>query len=303
MPVALKVERLRVRSLDIALMEVTWETDVSDVDVLDYTFQVFRSESGEGPFDPISEEFEDRFIFVDRRVPTSYRFRQFWYQLRVRHKASNETAIFGPIIQEAEPDLIAQAIRRLEQTAFTQVIGRMCWLFPRRTFGMRCKNCWDPVLSAKKRSNCISCYDTSFVRGYLNPIEVWVQIDPVAKAVQLQQLQKDQQQVTTARMTFYPVVKVGDVLTELENQRWRVVGVTLSERLRAPIKQELTLRAIMPTDVEYKLPLNLQVPLRDIQASPGRMYTNPHNFNNTIDEQTPNVFAYYDTTPNDPNED
>lgn len=302
MPVALKIERLRVRSLDTSTQEVTWETPASDVDVLDYTFQVFRSESGEGPFDPITQEFEDRFIFVDRRVPTAYKFRQFWYKLRVKHKASGDTADFGPIIQEAEPDLIAQAIRRLEQTAFTQVIGRLCWLFPRRTFGTRCRNCWDPKLSAKKRANCESCYDTGFIRGYLNPIEVWVQIDPVSKAVQLQQFQKDTQQLTTARMTFYPVVKPGDVLTELENQRWRVVGVTLSERLRAPIKQELTLRAIMPTDIEYKLPLNLQVPLRDVQVSPGRMYTNPAGLGNTEDELMPNVFAYYPTLPADPNE-
>lgn len=297
MPVTLKIERFRVRSLDVAQMEVTWETDNFLNDVLDYTFQVLRSESGEGPYEPITQEFEDRYIFVDRRVPTAYRYRQFWYKLRVKQKSTGDTVDFGPESQAAEPDLIAMTIRRLEQTGLTQVFGRMCWLFPRRTFGTRCRNCWDPQLSAKKRANCVQCYDTGFLRGYLNPIEVWVQIDPVAKAVQLQQIQKDQQQITSARMTFYPVVKVGDVLTELENQRWRVVGVTQSERLRAPIKQELSLRAIMPTDIEYKLPLNLQVPLKDVQVSPGRMFTNPQNFDNAVDEQTPNVFAYYPTVP------
>lgn len=297
MPVALDIPKFVVRSLDIALLEVTWETDNNIVDVLSYTFQVLRSESGEGPYEELTPEFEDRYIFVDRRIPASYRFRQFWYKLRVKHKPSGDTKDFGPVTNAAEPDLIAQTIRRLEQTAFTQVIGRMCWLFPRRTFGTRCRNCWDPTLSAKKRSNCVECYDTGFLRGFMNPIEVWVQIDPVAKAVQLQQFQKDQQQLTSARMTFYPLVKPGDILTELENQRWRVVGVSTSERLRATIKQELTLRAIMPTDIEFKLPLNLQEPLRDVQVSPGRMFTNPHNFGNAIDERTPNVFANYTTIP------
>jgi hypothetical protein len=302
MPVALHIEKLKVRSLDVALMELTWETDSNVVDVLDYSFQVLRSESGEGPFDALTPEFEDRYIFVDRRVPNSYRFRQFWYKLRVKHKASGDTADFGPVTQTADPDLIAQAIRRLEQTAFTQVIGRLCWLFPRRTFGTRCRNCWDPALSARKRSNCLECYDTGFLRGFLNPIEVWVQIDPVAKAVQLQQLQKDHQQLTTARMTFYPAVKPGDVLTELENQRWRVVAVSTSERLRATIKQELTLRLIQSTDIEYRLPLNLQEPLKDIQVSPGRMFTNPSNLDAAIDEKTPNIFANYPTLPRIPEE-
>lgn len=297
MPVALKITRLLVRSLDTTVMEVTWETDSSTVDVLDYTFQVWRSESSEGPFEPVTQEFEDRFIFVDRQIPSSYLFRQLWYRLRVRRKSDNSILDVGPKAQEAEIDLFGQAIRRMEQTAFTQVFGRKCWLFPRRTFGTRCTNCWDPQLSAKKRANCVSCYDTSYIRGYLNPIEVWVQIDPVAKAVQVQAIQKDQQQLTTARMTFYPAVKPADVLVEIENKRWRVVGVQTTERLRAPIKQELTLRLIQPTDIEYKLPLNFDKALKDIQVSPGRMFTNPHNLSNCVDEQTPNVFAYYPTTP------
>jgi len=300
MPVAISIQRLRVRSLDIAQMEVTWETDNFNMDVLDYTFQVLRSESGEGPYEPITQEFEDRYIFVDRRVPTSYMFRQFWYKLRIKQKSTGDIKDFGPETQAAEPDLIAQTIRRLEQTGFTQVFGRLCWLFPRRTFGTRCLNCWDPKLSAKKRANCIECYDTSFLRGFLNPIEVWVQIDPVGKAVQLQSFQKGQTKVTSARMTFYPSVKPGDLLVELENARWRIEGVTQSERLRAPIKQELVLRSVMPTDIEFKLPINLQEPLKDVQVSPGRMFTNPHNFDNAIDEKTPNIFGYYPTYPGDP---
>lgn len=297
MPVAINIEKLRVRSLDVAQMEVTWETDSSVFDVLDYTFQVLRSESSEGPYDPITQEFEDRYIFVDRSIPNSLRYRQFWYKLRVKRKSTAETKDFGPEFQQAEPDLIAQTIRRLEQTAFTQVIGRCCWLFPRRTFGARCSSCWDPSLSARKRSNCLECYDTSFLRGFLNPIEVWVQIDPAAKSTQLQPMQKDQQQLTTARMTFYPVVKPGDILTEAENLRWRVVGVSTTERLRATIKQELQLRAIMPTDIEFKLPINLVEPLKDIQPSPGRMFTNPQNLDSAVEELTPNLFANYPTLP------
>ena len=297
MPVVLHIQKLRVRSLDVAQMEVTWETDDASVDVLDYTFQVLRSESSEGPFEPITQEFEDRYIFVDRRVPSSLRYRQLWYKLRVKRKSTSETSDFGPETQQAEPDLIAQTIRRLEQTAFTQVIGRCCWLFPRRTFGARCSSCWDSGLSARKRSNCLECYDTSFLRGFLNPIEVWVQIDPAAKATQLQPYQKGQEQLTAARMTFYPVVKPGDVITEAENLRWRVVGVSTTERLRATIKQELQLRAIMPSDIENRLPINLVEPLKDIQPSPGRMFTNPQNLENSVEERTPNIFANYPTLP------
>lgn len=302
MPVAIRIERLAVRSLDIAQLEVTWETDSSQFDVLDYTFQVLRSESSEGPFDPLTAEFEDRYIFVDRRVPNSYRFRQFWYKIRVRRKLTGEHVDFGPETQAAEADLVASAIRRNQQTVFTQVTGRMCWLIPRRTFGARCRNCWDPGLSARKRATCNECFDTSFTRGYLNPIEVWAQVDPVVKAVQTQQNQQGQQQNTTARLTFYPLVKPGDLLVEAENLRWRVANVETSERLRAPVKQQLTMSAVQPTDIEFNIPLRLDEALKDIQPSPGRMFTNPHNFDNFLLEKTPNIFANYPTIPDLPEE-
>lgn len=302
MPVAIRIERLAVRSLDIAQLEVTWETDSSQFDVLDYSFQVLRSESSEGPFDPLTAAFEDRYIFVDRRVPNSYRFRQFWYKIRVRRKATDEYVDFGPATQAAEADLVASTIRRNEQTVFTQAIGRMCWLLPRRTFGARCCNCWDDSISARKRSTCGECFDTSFVRGYLNPIEIWVQVDPVKKAVQIQQNQQNQKQFTTARMTFYPVVKPGDLLIEAENLRWMVTEVDNSERLRAVVKQNLTLGSIMPTDIEFNIPLRLSEALKDIQPSPGRMFTNPHNFDNAVLEKTPNIFANYPTLPDLPEE-
>ena len=73
--VVLDTRNVRVRSLAPSTVEVSWETGVEE-DVLDYTFQVVRSESAEGPFDPISPVFEDRYLFVDRRIPEGLTFRK-----------------------------------------------------------------------------------------------------------------------------------------------------------------------------------------------------------------------------------
>jgi hypothetical protein len=278
-------------------MEVTWEVAETTQDAWDYTFQVLRSESSQGPYEKISEPFEDRYIFVDSRIPGPNKWRRLYYKLLVTHKKDSDTAEIGPAFQEADPDLIADTVRRNEQTAFTQVIGRQCWVFPRRTFGTRCLNCWDATMNKKKQSNCMSCFDTSFLRGYLDPIECWVQIDPSPKDEQLQSMNKDQQVVTTARMSHFPVLKPKDILVELENKRWRVVKVTTTERLRAVLHQELVIRRIQSTDAEYKVPVNLERALKDVQASPSRMFSNPHNLDAIIDERTPNVFAIYETDP------
>jgi hypothetical protein len=292
----IQIEQLRVRSLDVDRNELTWETE-STADALDYTFQVLRSESPEGPFEPITATFEDRYIFVDSRIPAGDKFRQIWYKLRVTAKASSESHDYGPVTRQAEPDLIANYIRRHELILFTQATGRLCWLFKLRTFGPRCPSCWDPTSHKRTRANCLTCYDTGFLRGYHNPIEIWVQIDPAAKAQQNHAQQIEQTVMTSARTSFYPNIVSGDLLVEAENKRWRITTVTQSERLRAPIKQELVMRQITDTDIEYRLPLRLDEALKDIQPSPPRMFTNPTDLISAIDEKTPDIFANYPTYP------
>jgi hypothetical protein len=56
--VSLRIERPRVRSLDVDRNEITWEVTSGTQDALDFTFRVLRSESPEGPFDPLTPEFE-----------------------------------------------------------------------------------------------------------------------------------------------------------------------------------------------------------------------------------------------------
>lgn len=293
----LAVKDLKVRSLDTDMLEVTWAFDAGQEDVLDYRFVVLRSESPEGPFDAVTPEFQDRYIFVDRRIPQGDKYRRIYYVVRATRKRDDVTTETEPATNDAEPDLIAQYIRRHEMTLFTQAIGRQVWLFKRRTFGPRCKACWDGTLGKKTKERCLDCFDTGFLRGYHHPIEVWMQIDPVTKSQQNNPQQIAQQNFTSARMSFYPEVSPGDLIVEAENKRWHIQKVTPSERLRAVIKQELVMHQIQSTDVEYKLPIKLDHALRDIQPSPARMYENATDLNSALSNRTPNIFAAYTTLP------
>lgn len=290
----LEVTRFVVRSLDVRRRELSWEITDTYADPRDFTLQVLRSESPEGPFDPVSPVFEDRYLFVDADIPIGDFDRALWYKLRVVHKATQTTTDTDVATLAPEADRVAQYIRRVQMTGLTQVFGRQVWLFKKRTFGMRCPSCYDRDTGQKTRSNCIACFDTGYLRGYLDPIEVWMQIDPTPKNHEVRDMQTAQINVATARMGFYPNVSPGDVIVEAENLRWRVMpGVQQSERLRAVVHQEMTLRQIQEADIEFRLPINLDKALRDIQPSPGRMFTMPTDLNSTIDERTPNVFAYY----------
>lgn len=286
----LDVRALRVRSLDVDRKEVSWEVG-DTADALDFTCQVQRAESPEGPWSDVSPSFEDHYLFVDARVPAGDKYRVLWYQVVVTHKATGDVQIYGPASHEPEPDLMAQAIRRQGMTILSQITGRLVWVFKKRTFGPRCSSCWDATTHVVTRANCPDCFSTGFLRGYMNPIEMWCQIDPQGEA---------QNGATGARTSFYPNLRPGDVLVEAENKRWNIVSVNTVERLRAAIRQELVLDPIDDTHILSSLPINLDRALRDIQPSPPRMFSLPHDINSAIEEQTPHIFANYETRPRKP---
>jgi hypothetical protein len=299
MPVSIEVIKLKVRSLDRNLIEISWELKSTQEDVFDYQFQIYRSESPSGPWDIISVPFQDEYLFIDNAIWVGDRWRMLHYQVRVIHVPTGDTKDFGPVTQEAEPDLIALELRRHTQLLFHEYAGRKCWVLPIRTFGPRCE-CWDNRLQKKTRSRCELCFDTGFVRGYLSPIEVWMQVDPSPKTNQVTNVGTMQQSNTTARVGYYPPLRPNDLIVEPENRRWRVIQVNQTEQGRAAVHQELQLHEIPHRDIEYAVPLLLDQALKDIWFSPPRNFTMPTNLQNVEDTDILDPFSIYPAQIPDP---
>lgn len=295
----LDIRNLRVRSLDVERNEVAWEIDGYE-DPRDYTTVVARSESPRGPFEAITPPFEDRYLFVDSRLPRGSKLRQLYYKLIITKKSDLSVTETEPVTNTAEPDLVASYVRVNELVLFTQAIGRLTWLLKKRTFGPACRACRDAVTGQRRQAQCKSCFNTGFLRGYHNPIEVWAQIDPAGKNESLTPQQKGEHILTTARMPYFPIVSPGDLLIEAENRRWEVLEITQTERLRAVVRQELKLRHLETTDIEYQLPLNLETAVRDIQPSPVRMYSMAPTLASAVYDRIPDIFGSYTTYPKDP---
>src|SRR5690606_26473477 len=98
----INLEDIDVRSLDVDFLEVSWKVQSTTDDLFDYTFQVLRSQGPAGPFEAVSPEMEDRFIFIDRNLRTGHDFRTYFYKIRIKNKLSGQTQDFGPA--DAGPD-------------------------------------------------------------------------------------------------------------------------------------------------------------------------------------------------------
>ena len=263
-------------------------------DVYDYTYEVQRSESSHGPWDTLTVPFKDRYSFRDRSVPARNTLRSFFYQLKITHLPTGEVSYSDVVDTQAPADLITKEVRRHMGLLLREFVGRQCWLLPVRTFGQRCGSCWNQVLFKRSRSGCVECYDTGFKRGFLAPIELFVQIDPSQNSKQPNNIGITSQSNTTARCVDVDGVKSDDIIIESENRRWRVMSVTQTEHGRAPIHSELVLHEIQKGDIEYKYDLSVtDDDLRDLALNPSRNFTNPSNLATTVDEAIPQVLSLY----------
>jgi hypothetical protein len=289
----IEVVNIKVKSLDVDFQQITWSLNDTTDDVLDYTFKVQRSESPAGPWDDVSAAFSDRYVFFDRITLPFNSVRVLFYRIVVKYLPTGEETIFGPVDGGPDADLVTKELRRHLNLLFREFSGRRCWLLPVRTFGQRC-SCWNMVLQKRTRSGCRQCYDTGYMRGYMTPIELWMQIDTgqsiVTQATNVGVLQPGN---TTARVVDMGNIKPRDVIIEAENKRWRVVQVNQTEHGRATVHYEIQLHQIPQSDIEYSYELQLTEALKDIWISPARNFTNPHNLESFRDEEIPQVFSLY----------
>lgn len=295
---AINVSKIRVRSLDLDFNEVSWEIDTflsSQADILDFSFQLLRSESPEGPFVAITPELVDRYIFIDNHIKSGNIYRRYYYRVRVIERATGEIKDSASTTLEPDADLIALELRKHMNLLFREFTGRRCWVLPVRTFGQRCE-CWDNRLRKRTKSGCRLCFDTGFIRGYMSPIEAWTLVDPTSNTQQQTNVGELQQQNTTARLGYYPALKPRDLLIEPENARWRVVTVNQTEQVRAAVHQEISMHLIPRNDVEYQIPLLLDQALKDMWLSPARNFTNPQSLETFEKEEIPGIFGLYPTS-------
>lgn len=297
----LKVVKLVARSFDLDHVDLFWETTdfvaASAQDVITaYDFYVERSESPEGPWDPLAGPFQDQYLYRDFSPNLLHKWRKLFYRLRVVHKPTSEEEVFGPTALLPEPDLIALEIQRQEDVLFREFNGRRCWVFPVRTFGAKC-GCVNKISGRRTRTGCLTCFDTGYMGGFLRPIECFVQIDPEAHSSSNTNVHGErQEQNTSARLISFPPIKPKDILVEAENKRWRIVTVAKTERLRSIVHQEPTLHQIPRGDIEYKLPINLE-DLQNQEWAGERNFTNPQHVNEHEDDDPFKLLAVYGYKP------
>lgn len=268
---------------------VRWEINAAGADLADYDFIV---ESAEAPdnipgfqhidiyknplpttehavtanFEIISKPINglDQLFFVDYRPNLINLTKAYNYRVKCTRKSTQEVFYSAMIAIDGELDLIGIYIA--EETNFDlEDNATPSLLYNRKRAGVRCTKCFDAIQKKRLLSGCTTCFDTGWVGGFYDPIDLFVDFAPNPKNVQIAQFGEVQDNQSRLRMSNFPGVFPGDIIRELLSSRmWRVERVDLTERMRSTNLQWPVVTEIKPGDVEYKIPVDEQLLLAKV---------------------------------------
>ena len=97
-------------------------------------------------------------------------------------------------------------------------------------------------------------YNTGFVGGFFDPIEIKINFSPSPEMVSQANFEQ-QPDATTAWMSNEPRVSPKDIIIENGNKRWRIGAVSMTQKKRVLVHQLMQLKGINQNDIEYVLPM------------------------------------------------
>jgi hypothetical protein len=241
-------------------VNVQWRIEPEDDDIALLELEVQRSESPAGPWKTLTTVSPlTSSVFKDKTVPFRPQNQDISYRLVAK------TAATGVVFHEGVPfslqgALPLDAIEIIRQhrilleglNGHESVRGLECTTYQRRHFGPRCRRCTDALSARVVISNCKECSGTGTVGGYFDPANVFMNINPYPKQVQLANVGKLEPSDTQVFMTNFPIMYPGDIIVEPSEKHWRVVRSEPTERKRTVVHQTLTVTQLKPDDITHE---------------------------------------------------
>jgi len=249
--------RVRVTASSLEYLTIEWLIKPTNRDIADFTFSVWRSQhQAADSFRKIADDLKEIFVYKDPNVNIKARNRVWYYKIRSTEDASSEFLDSLAASSPEKLDRVALAIARRNNMLMDNFVGIRCYILQEKMAGEHCPTCWDEIKQRKMQANCKVCFNTGYIGGFATPIEAQVNFNPSPKVVQIAQQGEMTPDNTVAWLGNFPDVKPRDIIVEAgRGTRWRVVNRSTTQKRRVTVHQNLTLKQINRSDVEWEIPI------------------------------------------------
>lgn len=220
-------------------------------------FNIYKSESQEGPFVKITDTPTTASGYKDYNTRQTSKFVFDYYKIEVI-KSDGTTVQSSPVTwinkRTDWVELRAREVQRREWLLLRKFTGVQSYIFKRRTYGQRCKLCWNPTVSKTVNPNCPECYGTSFEGGYFTPISTLVGYDAQTKTSAFNYAGKLEANEISGWTINYPNIDFKDLVLRFPDMKMFVADPIQNTELQtADVRQILKLTELSKDSVEYKL--------------------------------------------------
>lgn len=252
---------VEIRSVEkIPRVLVRWKLKRTSQDLTNLKFSIYRGESPEDLTRVNAEgiDHDELYEYMDYTANLLDLRKVYYYQVQ-GHEMSGDTILqtFKSKVEtwSQEPDLVALYV--IEEHLFLYrwtSAGMPAFIYKKKKEGLRCPECWDPILKKVTKSNCSTCNGTGFVGGYYKPIEAWMGFNVDIKIAQIADWGVKQIDQTDVEFTDYPELSIGDIILDLKDFKyWKIANVRFSVKGGAIMTQVARVSAINRSDIEYSL--------------------------------------------------
>jgi len=239
-----------------------------------YLFKIERSGSSAGPWETLTASLQNGYNYIDdlRVQPTlpsdgkAHLFslqRQIYYRVTVIPPSgctnSAQTEPHGLYRTDATLLPHQRGLRRRllydERIVLMRVNGMQMAVLKKRRWGERCTVCYDKLTRAVTKEHCTTCYSTSFIGGYWDPVMTWGRVyPPQAVTAATGTSGKVESTKHNVQLLDVPLMQDDDLLVEIAtDNRYTVERQTQTEIVRKPVHQVVTTSLLARSAVEYTI--------------------------------------------------
>lgn len=253
----LQPSKVRVTASSLDYLTINWLIKPTNRDIAEFTFSVWRSQSQDSAsFRKIVDGLKEIFVYKDPNVNIRARNRVWYYKVRSTEDLSSDYLESLVSSSPEKLDRVGIAIARRNDMLMDEFVGVPCFVLQSKMAGQRCPSCWDELKQRVNQTDCKACFNTGWLGGYAAPIEAQINFNPAPKLVQIAQQGEMNPQQTVAWLGNFPEVKPRDIIIEVgPGTRWRVVNRSTTQKRRVTVHQNLTLKQINLSDVEWSIPV------------------------------------------------
>lgn len=262
----INIKNLRaISDMSLEYLVVKWEIDDTSESLRNYKYDIYRciGADNENEYELLDSLAGDSFEFYDTtalQYKTGIHFYYIVVPVYIPTGNSGEPKKCTSLYDKSN-DKYANYIRHINKVYLNVVGNKRGYLLTKRRFGQKCTRCWDDIRRQHKQHNCPNCFGTGYERGYHDPYLIkFNYLTPPPGTFENVSMdgRGDNVQDTSIWTESYPLISVGDIFVDNNNNRFKITQVQKTMKNNEfVLRQILNMQLLSTSDPVYGIIIDI----------------------------------------------